>query len=91
MKKWLHLGGQDPAQPAITAYVPDQPIPSDVPLPPRRDASAGQGEKPVHLAVHAPLPSAKPAAAEASKNATDDAAAPAPTSPAAAAAPAPAQ
>jgi murein L,D-transpeptidase YafK len=88
MKKWLHLGGEDPAQPAITAYVPDQPVPSDVPLPPRRDASVGQGEKPVHVAVHVPLPPAKPAAGEASKNSTDDPAAPATTSPAA---PAPAQ
>ncbi len=37
VKKWLHLGGQEPAPPPVEAYVPDQPIPSDVPLPPRRD------------------------------------------------------
>ncbi len=46
MKKWLHLGGDEPAKPAATAYVPDQPVPTDAPLPPRRDASVGQGEKP---------------------------------------------
>ena len=84
MKKWLHLGGQDPAQPQVTAYVPDQPIPSDVPLPPRRDASVGQGEKQAHLALHAPLPPAKPAAdgATPSQNSTDGAGSPAPTAPA---------
>ena len=41
VKKWLHMGGQDaPAKPDATAYVPDQAIPSDVPLPPRRAAPA---------------------------------------------------
>ena len=46
VKKWLHLGGQDQAaQPTVTAYVPDQPIPTDVPLPPRRD------EKSLHVAL----------------------------------------
>jgi murein L,D-transpeptidase YafK len=45
VKKWLHLGGQgEPATPEATAYVPDQPIPSDVPLPPRRDAALGDGK-----------------------------------------------
>src|SRR5271165_5958920 len=61
MKKWFHLGGeQEPAQPTATAYVPDQPIPSDVPLPPRRNASVGQSEKPQHMALRAPLPPSKP-------------------------------
>ena len=63
MKKWLHLGGDEPVKPAPTAYVPDQPIPADAPLPPRRDASVGPGEKPLHVALHAPpLPPAKPEA-----------------------------
>jgi murein L,D-transpeptidase YafK len=45
VKKWLHVGGQDePAKPEATAYVPDQPIPSDVPLPPRRSAGLGEGK-----------------------------------------------
>ncbi len=35
VKKWF--GGSD--SPAIRVFEPDQPIPSDVPLPPRRDAS----------------------------------------------------
>ncbi len=93
MKKWLHLGGQDQALPAATAYVPDQPIPSDVPLPPRRDASVAQGEKPVHVALHAPLPPAKPVASQAAPSgaSTDGAATSAPSAPAAAAAPAVAQ
>ncbi len=93
MKKWLHLGGQDQAQPAATAYVPDQPVPSNVPLPPRRDASVAPGEKPVHVALHAPLPPAKPVASQAapSSASTDGVATPAPSAPAAAAAPAAAQ
>jgi murein L,D-transpeptidase YafK len=83
MKKWLHLGGDEPAKPAPTAYVPDQPIPSNVPLPPRRDgASVGPGEKPLHLALHAPpLPPAKPEAP--SKPSTADTATPAPAAAAA--------
>ena len=54
VKKWLHLGGQDQAaQPTVTAYVPDQPVPTDVPLPPRRD------EKSLHVALKTPLPPSK--------------------------------
>jgi hypothetical protein len=60
VKRWLHLGGQEPDKPAVTAYVPDQPIPTDVPLPPRRDAAVGESEKPVHVALHAPQPPVKP-------------------------------
>jgi murein L,D-transpeptidase YafK len=60
VKKWLHLGGQDqPAQPEVAAYIPDQPIPTDVPLPPRRDVSVAQAEKP-HVAQKVPLPPSKP-------------------------------
>jgi murein L,D-transpeptidase YafK len=61
VKKWLHLGGQDqPAQPEVAAYIPDQPIPTDVPLPPRRDVSVAQAEKPPHVAQKASLPPPKP-------------------------------
>jgi len=61
VKKWLHLGGQDQsAQPAVTAFVPDQPIPTDVPLPPRRDVLFAQGDKPLHVALKTPLPPSKP-------------------------------
>ncbi len=61
VRKWLRLGGEDQAsQPAVIAYVPDQPIPTDVPLPPRRDALVAQGEKSVHEALKTPLPPAKP-------------------------------
>ena len=89
VKKWLHLGGPDePAQPTVTAYVPDQPIPTDVPLPPRRDAAVGQGEKPLHLALKTPpAPPVKPADAPAKPKSPDAAAvAPAPAAPAPAAA-----
>ena len=65
VKKWLHLGGEQPAPPPADASAPDQPASSDAPLPPRRDETASQGEKPVRLAsLHAPpTPPARPAAA----------------------------
>ena len=66
VKKWLHLGGQEPAPPPVEAYVPDQPIPSDVPLPPRRDETVSDAESPVRLAsLHAPpTPPVRPDRAE---------------------------
>jgi hypothetical protein len=71
VKKWLHLGGQEPpAQAPVEAYVPDQPIPSDVPLPPRRDEAVSQEESSVRLAsLHAPP---KPPARPSSETAPDD-------------------
>src|SRR5271166_31615 len=61
VKKWLHLGGDQPVEPAATAYAPQQPSPADAPLPPRRDASVDQVEKPQHTAQRAaPTPPAKP-------------------------------
>ena len=61
VKKWLHVGGQDePAKPEVTAYVPDQPIPSDVPLPPRRRAALGGG-KARTVAAKAPEPPSRSA------------------------------
>ena len=55
VRKWLHLGGQEPAPPPVEAYVPDQPIPSDVPLPPRRDETVSDAESPERVAsLHAP-------------------------------------
>jgi len=64
VKKWLHVGGQDaPAKPAATAYVPDQPIPADVPAPPRRSAAPGEGK--ARVAAKAQKPSVRPAAADA--------------------------
>ena len=69
VKKWLHVGGEgEPAKPEATAYVPDQPIPSDVPLPPRRSAGLGEG-KTQHVAQKAPAPPAKPA--DAAKDSAD--------------------
>ena len=57
VKKWLHVGGQDePAKPEATAFVPDQAIPSDVPLPPRRSP----GDKAKRVAQKAPAPPLKP-------------------------------
>jgi murein L,D-transpeptidase YafK len=63
VKKWLRLGGDAPTQ-AATAEVPDQPAVAEAPAPPRRDATAGKSEKPVHVALKAvPTPPAKPAEA----------------------------
>ncbi len=68
LTKWLNLGGQDKsAQPAITAYIPEQPIPTDVPLPPRRD------EKSLHVAFKTRLPPSKPDEAAAAKAHAPDA------------------
>ena len=54
VKKWLHLGGQDPAPP-VGAGASDQAAASGGPEPPRRDGTAPQGEKPERLAsLHAP-------------------------------------
>ncbi|HZZ59804.1 MAG TPA: murein L,D-transpeptidase family protein [Roseiarcus sp.] len=71
VKKWLHLGGQDqPVQPEVAAYIPDQPIPTEVPLPPRRDVSLAQAEKPPHVAQKAPLPPSKPVETSATQGST---------------------
>jgi hypothetical protein len=66
VKNWLHLGGQAPAQPLVEAYVPDQPIPTDAPLPPRRDDAVSQAESSVRVASQnaAPTPPARPGSAE---------------------------
>jgi murein L,D-transpeptidase YafK len=59
---WLHIGGPAPEQTPVQALDPGQPIPSDAPLPPRRDENISEAEKPVHLAsLHTlPAPPAKP-------------------------------
>jgi murein L,D-transpeptidase YafK len=73
VKRWLHLGGPDPAvQATVTAYVPEQPIPTDAPLPPRRD------DKRLHVSLKIPLPPGKPGeAASAPEAAPADAPVPA--------------
>ena len=87
MKKWLHLGGDEPVKPSPTAYVPDQPIPSNAPLPPRRDGAVDQSDKPVHIALHnTPMPPVKRAPAAEPATPEDGAAAASPP-----AAPTPAQ
>ena len=76
MRKWLHLGGgEEPTQPAAEAYVPDQPVPSDAPLPPRRDESIS-ADKAVRLASFhgAPAPPSRPASPDGA--ATDGSASP---------------
>ncbi len=67
VKKWLHLGGEEPVQPTVSAFVPEQPIPTDAPLPPRRDGSDTLSEKPLHSAsLHTPpKPPARPNSPEA--------------------------
>ena len=55
VKKWLRLGGQDPPPPPVEATAPDQPTPSDAPLPPRRNETVSDDEKAVRVAaLHTP-------------------------------------
>ena len=56
VKKLFKVGGDEP--PAIRVFEPEQPIPSDVPLPPRRSASH---DSPLRMAALPAAASAKPA------------------------------
>jgi murein L,D-transpeptidase YafK len=81
VKNWLHLGGQQPAPPPVEASAPDQPVPADAPMPPRRDGAASDGEKTVRMAsLHTPpTPPARPNLAEPASDRGDSSkAAPAP-------------
>jgi hypothetical protein len=62
VKKWLHLGGQESPPPPVDASAPDQPAPADAPLPPRRDETSSQTDRPERLAsLHTPpTPPARP-------------------------------
>ena len=62
VKKWLHLGGQEPAPPPVDATATDQPASAEAPQPPRRNEAASEGEKAVRVAsLHAPpTPPARP-------------------------------
>ena len=62
VKKWLHLGGQEPAPPPVDASAPDQPASAEAPQPPRRNEAASEGEKAVRMAsLHTPpTPPARP-------------------------------
>ena len=44
VKKWLNFGAADDS--SVKVYEPAQPVPSDVPLPPRRDAAGDSPVKP---------------------------------------------
>jgi murein L,D-transpeptidase YafK len=44
VKKWLNFGAADDS--SVKVYEPAQPVPSDVPLPPRRDAAGDSSVKP---------------------------------------------
>jgi len=46
VKKWLNFSAKDDSADAVKVYEPAQPVPSDVPLPPRRDAAADSAAKP---------------------------------------------
>jgi murein L,D-transpeptidase YafK len=46
VKKWLGFGGSSDDATAVKAYEPAQPVPADVPLPPRRNAAADSASKP---------------------------------------------
>jgi murein L,D-transpeptidase YafK len=62
VKKWLHLGGQEPAPPPVDASAPDLPASVEAPQPPRRNEAASEGEKAVRMAsLHTPpTPPARP-------------------------------
>jgi murein L,D-transpeptidase YafK len=49
VKKWLNFSAKDDDADAVKIYEPPQPVPSDVPLPPRRDAVAESTAKPQAL------------------------------------------
>ena len=55
MKNWFKAGADTP--PAVQVFEPEQPVPSDVPLPPRRAASA---DSPVRMAALPGAAAAKP-------------------------------
>jgi murein L,D-transpeptidase YafK len=46
VKKWLNFGGDSDSSNVVKVYEPEQPVPSDVPLPPRRDAANDSTGKP---------------------------------------------
>jgi hypothetical protein len=47
VKKWLNLGEDaDTTSNVVKVYEPEQPVPADVPLPPRRNAAADSAGKP---------------------------------------------
>ena len=60
VKNLFKVGGDEPPAPVIQVFEPEQPIPTDVPLPPRRSASL---DSPVRMAALPAAASAKPAAA----------------------------
>jgi murein L,D-transpeptidase YafK len=65
MKKWLHIGGQGDLQPDVSTFAPTEPVPADVPLPPRRDVADASGENSLHLAaLRASAKPIKPASSE---------------------------
>jgi len=46
VKKWFGLGSSDSAASDVKIYEPAEPVPSDVPLPPRRNAAISAAPKP---------------------------------------------
>jgi murein L,D-transpeptidase YafK len=53
VKKWLSFGSEPDTSDVVKVYEPEQPVPSDVPLPPRRDAKVDSASKP-QAALKAP-------------------------------------
>ena len=52
VKKWFGLGGHDSAASDVKVYEPAEPVPSDVPLPPRRNAAINSTPKPQASLAH---------------------------------------
>jgi hypothetical protein len=46
VKKWFSFGSNDAPPNDLKVYEPAEPVPSDVPLPPRRNAALTGGAKP---------------------------------------------
>jgi hypothetical protein len=46
VKKWLGFSAEPDASNVVKVYEPEQPVPSDVPVPPRRNAAADSAAKP---------------------------------------------
>ena len=62
VKSWFHIGGADVPANSAPAFEPSAPIPSNVPLPPRRDttAEASPGKMVRFAALHVAAEKGKP-------------------------------
>jgi murein L,D-transpeptidase YafK len=64
VKKWLSFGSASDESSAVKTFEPAQPVPSDVPLPPRRNAANDAAAKPQAASRTQSFAAARPAAAQ---------------------------